>query len=184
MANVVLLNSIAKKYDANITLKEQQIACLSELLREKPRDIIVNLPVGYGKSLIFHLLPALMRFKLKANKCTVLVIAPLNIIQKDHTNILREHNIPCCRLDIKGQIVQSDDKNHDDVEDDEADDFVYQCHSDVTLQDVKLGNVDIVYAHPEALLNTKLGQDLLNDANFQDVVKAGVVDEWHVIEEW
>ena len=44
-------------------------------------DLVVSLPVGYGKGIIFHVLPNILR---KDNKNpVVLVIYPLNIIQKD-----------------------------------------------------------------------------------------------------
>ena len=42
----------------NIILKPKQVACLESLYLGK--DVVCVLPTGYGKSLVFHLLPSLM----------------------------------------------------------------------------------------------------------------------------
>ena len=42
----------------NIIMKPKQVACLESLYLGK--DVVCVLPTGYGKSLVFHLLPSLM----------------------------------------------------------------------------------------------------------------------------
>ena len=42
----------------NIILKSKQVTCLESLYLGK--DVVCVLPNGYGKSLVFHLLPLLM----------------------------------------------------------------------------------------------------------------------------
>ena len=39
----------------DFSLKGEQVAGIAALLNEK--DVVVNLPVGFGKSVIFHALP-------------------------------------------------------------------------------------------------------------------------------
>jgi len=46
------LNDCAKDYDPALVLKNKQ-ECFEHILSGK--DVIVNLPVGYGKSLVYRL---------------------------------------------------------------------------------------------------------------------------------
>ena len=46
----------AKLYDPNLSLKKEQLESLIHVMNNK--DVIVNLPTGFGKSIIFHLLPS------------------------------------------------------------------------------------------------------------------------------
>ena len=57
-------------------LKPKQIDCLNTILNS---DVIAILPTGYGKSLIFEILP-FFSYHLYNKKSVVLVIAPLNVI--------------------------------------------------------------------------------------------------------
>ena len=57
---------LALDYDSSIELKQKQLEALVSL--SKGTDTIVSVPVGYGKSLIYHLLPK-VRYLLVS--CTV-----------------------------------------------------------------------------------------------------------------
>jgi superfamily II DNA helicase RecQ len=46
-----LVEQALAKYDKNVVLRPNQLDCLNLLARER-NDVIVNLPEGYGKSLI------------------------------------------------------------------------------------------------------------------------------------
>ncbi|KAL4220272.1 hypothetical protein ACF0H5_020679 [Mactra antiquata] len=94
----------AKTFDYSLVLKPKQIECFIHIL--SGRDVIVNLPVGYGKSLIYQLLPGIMKKK------------------------------------------------------------------------------GLLFAHPEALLNTESANLLLQDPSFIDKVAAVTIDECHIVEEW
>lgn len=50
----------------NINLKPKQVKCLEAVY--SGRDIIAVLPTGYGKSIIFHLLPALFFDKINCGR--------------------------------------------------------------------------------------------------------------------
>ena len=59
-----------------------------------------------------------------------------------------------------------------------------RCASTASLEDICAGKFEIVLAHPEALLNSHFGQQLLDSEDFVTKVSALVVDECHTIEEW
>jgi len=53
------LADCASEFQSTLQLKDKQIECLNYVLSS--RDVIANLPVGYGKSIIYQLLPLLMK---------------------------------------------------------------------------------------------------------------------------
>lgn len=57
-------------------LRPKQLQCLREVVQ---KDLIAVLPTGYGKSLVYELLPFYCKF-VKNISCTVIVIVPLNSI--------------------------------------------------------------------------------------------------------
>lgn len=162
------LDSIVKDYDKNIVLRDCQRQAF-EYLRDKKGDLLVSLPVGYGKSLIYHLLPQVLGEGKETPVC--LTISPLNIIQKDQIHILKIHGISACRLNIASKVEDTTDE-----------DLVAEC--DVDVERVKKGDFSIVMCHPEALFNTKTGHELLSDEQFSSRVVAVVIDECHIIEKW
>ena len=48
------IEDIVKEYDKNIVLRPKQLEA-QQYIRGGKGDLIVNLPVGYGKSLIYHI---------------------------------------------------------------------------------------------------------------------------------
>ena len=71
----------------DISLKEKQYEVLKLLVVEK-KDVLAVLPTGYGKSLIYQLLPPVLSFmnhegRSSAKNSTVLVISPLNALIRD-----------------------------------------------------------------------------------------------------
>ncbi|KAK6175939.1 hypothetical protein SNE40_014313 [Patella caerulea] len=142
-----------------------------QYLQNATGDLIVNLPVGYGKSIIYHLLPQIIESNV--NKPVVIVISPLNIIQKDQLTSIKQHKINACRVNIKGCIDDGDEG------------FLYELYSnDSNLDSIKSGEYTIILTHPEALLNTSKGRELLNDEDFQGHVIGIAIDECHIIEKW
>ena len=76
---------------SNFCFKPKQIQCFDLLL--KGHDVVAVLPTGYGKSLIFHLLPWILPYKNEGLKNTVLVVCPLSSIMKDQISVLNERGI-------------------------------------------------------------------------------------------
>lgn len=71
-------------------------------------NVLVNLSVGYGKSLIYHLLPALLKTN-QLNQPMVILISPMNIIQKDQLSTLSDHSVPSFRLNIETRLGEFTD---------------------------------------------------------------------------
>ena len=93
-----------ESYGGDITLKDKQRACLEH----QGKDVVANLPTGYGKSLIFHLLPGLFRSKAAledTDPAVVIVVCPLNVIQEDQLKSLASHSVRACRLDFQCNVL-------------------------------------------------------------------------------
>ena len=66
----------------DIKAKIQQIQALQYLTDFNQFDVVLNLPVGYEKSLVYQVFPFIHEVVKKEKACS-LVITPLNIIQTD-----------------------------------------------------------------------------------------------------
>ena len=102
------LQQIITEYDRNLCLKVRQLEIFDHFWKGG-QDIIVSLPTGYGKSLVFHLCVKLLCAKQLGQPGTTItiVISPLNIIQMDQLTKLRRHNISACRLDVCGRATSN-----------------------------------------------------------------------------
>ena len=109
-----LLNSVY----IEIILKPKQVVCLESVYLDK--DVMCVLPTGYGKSLIFHLLPMLLfaKHKLQSNvfggwksnlqsistavvDSIVIVVSPLNSLMSDQISRLRMSEIEASVIVVK-----------------------------------------------------------------------------------
>ena len=74
----------------DVFLRVKQYKVLEAVL--SGRDVIAILPTGYGKSVIFHLLPYLFDYISKLNESPqnsiILVVTPLNALVDDQLKIL------------------------------------------------------------------------------------------------
>ena len=57
--------AVSNSIYSNINFKVKHVVCLEAIYRG--RDVVAVLPTGYGKSMIFHLLPSLFLDKIKWN---------------------------------------------------------------------------------------------------------------------
>jgi len=167
-------------------LKPLQVKCFEYIW--KGFDVIAILPTGFGKSLIFQLLPEFLPCKSTSN--IVLVISPLNSIIEDQIEVLKDRNIPADVLEItkdgrdtierliytKSPSASDKDKQQDD--DDKSAEIKIK-----TSAKVLNGEVKILFAHPEALLS-KEGRKLMKTDVFQKNVVACIIDEAHCVEIW
>ena len=162
------LQAALDKFDPTLTLKEKQKEALNHILEhcfDKICDVIISLPTGYGKSLVYSLLPHALRMRRDLDKGCVLVICPLNLIQSDQLRSLAQHDVPACSLSQDCRVNTASGLQH-------------------SIEDVKAGKFDLIFAHPEALFNTMEGEALLFDKSFQKLITAVVVDECHTVESW
>ena len=90
-------------YD-DIILKVKQVMCLESLYLKK--DLVAVLPTGYGKSLVFQVLPRLLRERdtratTSVTQSVVLVVSPLNALMYDQISKLRARGVKVAVLGIK-----------------------------------------------------------------------------------
>lgn len=154
------------------------------------KDVLCVMPTGYGKSLIFHLLPVLEYFErvystgqklemrlVNSVPTVVIVISPLNALMHDQ--------VPCLLSESSGDICITAsiiDIKHGDGEDrilnNDLDDSI--CEK----SDLERGGYNILFSHPEALVPCKYVRSLMLNKIYQDNVCIVVVDEAHCILEW
>ena len=107
------------------------------------------------KSGVFLITHAL-RKRRDLDKGCVLVICPLNLIQSNHLRSLTQHDVPACSLSQDCRVNTASGLQH-------------------SVEDVKVGKFDLIFAHPEALFNTMEEEALLFDKGFQKLITAVVV---------
>ena len=95
-----------------VNLKVKQVICLQAIYHG--RDVVGVLPTGYGKSIIFHLLPSLFLEKINyehgaaAAHPVVIVVSPLNALIKDQIRRLQEENVKAAILNVKKKTNSED----------------------------------------------------------------------------
>ena len=158
--------ALEKLGKAELSLKEAQYEALKSVVF-KGKDTICILPTGYGKSLIYQLLPNVFDCFLssKENSSWIIVVSPLNALMQDQINELRGH--------LNVRIL----KDH--------------CYSDgqkvdgsTVTEQLKMIPRQILFAHREILIeNKKVFIDLLKSIIYKVRIKATVVDETHLVVE-
>ena len=137
--------------------------------------MVAVLPTSYGKSIIFHLLPALLFDRVNSGNITLpsqsilIVVLPLNSPIRDKIRRINQRNIKATVLNVQKN------ENSDEVQLDLA-------HSNPSL--LRDGRYDLVFTHPEAVLSCKEGLELSQSTPYQQSVHAVVIDEAHCILEW
>ena len=152
-----------------IVLRPKQVECIDHVLHGD--DVLAILPTGYGKSLVFQLLPFLLPVKDDNN--IVIVIAPLTSIINDQVALLEDRGVSAGVL----HVPQSYDKIESLLGEDKKDDCI------TIPTKIKSGQVNLLFTHPEALLSAD-GRDLMSSDVYRRNVVGLVVDEAHCIEFW
>ena len=73
----------------SLNFKPLQVKCFESILQGQ--DVIGVLPTGFGKSMLFHLLPHFI--PVKKTKNIVIVVCPLNSIIEDQLKVLKARRI-------------------------------------------------------------------------------------------
>lgn len=166
---------------SEVILKPKQVICLEKIFLNL--DVLAILPTGYGKSLVFHLLPALLFAKkygiLRNTAITsvIIVVSPLNALIANQISRLSLSGIRASVLDVK----YSEPENFGDEE--KEPELVCDLHLCDKMK-LESGFYNIVFAHPESLVSCKYGLSLMRSKPYQDNVCAIVVDEAHCILDW
>ena len=179
--------AIKKSFFTGIVLKPKQVHCLEKIFLD--RDILVVLPTGYGKSLIYYITPALLFAKKNGGKdvdpCSkitaiVIVISPLNALIKNQIDRLSLNEIEAAVLDVKSSVIIDDDVG--ELPEEEA--VETEEFHDCTQEKLEKGHYNIVFVHPEFIVSSKDGRKLMQSKPYQENVCAVVIDKAHCILEW
>ena len=140
-------------------LKLLQVKCFEHVFN--CHDVIAVLPTGFGKSLLFQLLPDFL--PVKGEKNIVLVVCPLNSIIEDEFKVLKDRGVSADVL----QLVRDDSADCESLFCSEKDDP--DRENSTVASELKLkspseklvkGHIQIIFSHPEALLS-KEGRELM-----------------------
>lgn len=82
-----------------------------------------------------------------------------------------DHGVSACRVNIKTCIEETTV---------DAEKQNYGTDMDDTVQNIASGRYSIILCHPEDILNTAKGRDLLSNERFKEIV----IDESHIFEKW
>ena len=141
-----LINSLYSE----INLKPKQVICLEKIFANL--DVLAVLPTGYGKSLIFCLLPALLFAKKNGWKCPftkissiIIVVSPLNALIANQISRLNSGINQAAALDVN---YTAKDRDEDDTEDELVCSFALSDRA--KLEQVWYNNL---FAHPESLIS-------------------------------
>ncbi|PFX24022.1 ATP-dependent DNA helicase Q1 [Stylophora pistillata] len=124
----------------------------------KGRDIFLNLPTDYGKSLIFQALPTMFDVVMPRQGSIVVVVCPLLNLSKDQAAYLNSLGTSAINI--------SDVENEGDP------------------RDVEAGKYPLVYGTPESWLDNDRWGSMLTNKVYSEKLCAIAVDEAHVIRQW
>ena len=136
------------------------------------QDVIAVLPTGFGKSLLFQLLPEFLL--VKGEKNIVLGVCPLNSIIEDQLKVLKDRGVSADVL----QLVSDDSEDCESLFCSEKDDP--DRENSTVVVDLKLKSpseklvkeiTQIIFSHSEALLS-KEGRELMKTQVFKRNVVA------------
>lgn len=163
----ILLDVLRSRGQERFEIKPKQKEALQKIVLDG-KDCVIVLPTGYGKSLVYQLLPSLFDRVSKDSskgKSVVIVVSPLNALIDDQINKLNTLGVCCASLRFSGE---------------EAD----ARFEGSFLENLQAGNFQLLFTHPEVAVNNKHCRELFLSNHYQRNVVAVVVDEAHCIIEW
>ena len=147
---------VAEKFKINDFNVHQKTAIRTFI--EDKRDVFVNLPTGFGKSLVFQALPFIYDCVANQHGHIVVVVSPLLNLITDQVANLRKLGISATSIS--------------DIENEEE------------RREVERGSFKIVYGTPEAWLLNERWRNMLNNSTYSSKLCAVAIDEAHVIKQW
>ncbi|XP_057297640.1 ATP-dependent DNA helicase RecQ-like [Hydractinia symbiolongicarpus] len=170
------LNNVFEKYETlpSFILKPKQVQCFEYL--GEGHHVIAVLPTGFGKSLIYQLLPNFVPERKAGN--IVLVVSPLTSIIQDQLVNLSKVGIECGFLQLEDQANSQryEPLLEEDLND--ASNSVFKISKSIVA-----GKCKILFAHLESLLSDQ-GRKILRSKIYEENVVACVIDEAHCLELW
>jgi len=154
------LAEVLKTFDGVEELSAEQRNGIFNFIRRK--DVLAVLPTGFGKSLLFQLIPGLcvelnkMGFSDYPKSPIMIVVCPLNALIDCHMKELTRRGISCTCL-------SGDDGDKDGA---------------------LAGKHSFIFANPEALILNEKWRQMLQSTVYQENLFGIVADEAHVIPKW
>ena len=104
-----VLEDVLRSRGQGNLIKPRQKEALQSIVF-KGQDCLIVLPTGYGKSLIYQMLPSLFdkisaRNLSSKDKSIVIVVSPLNALIDDQINKLKSAGVNCTELRVCGDEV-------------------------------------------------------------------------------
>jgi len=164
----VLEEVLLVRGQGNLKLKQKQKEALQAIV-VNGQDCLIVLPTGYGKSLIYQMLPLLFdKTNLSLNvtsegKSIVIVFSPLNALIDDQINKLSSVGVACTSLRVCGADI---------------DERIF------AIDDLQTGKFELIFPHPEVAVSNRQCRDHFLSSYYQRNVRAVVIDEAHCIIEW
>ncbi|KAK9977185.1 hypothetical protein ABG768_019006 [Culter alburnus] len=148
------IRSVMENIQLFFKLKPEHEECLINILNGG--DVVALLLNGFGKSLIYQLLP-LVSEKLgrpKAGKAIVVIVSPLVALMEDQVKEAEKLGLCAAQLGV---------------------------HND---QDIMVGYYSLIFGSPESWILNPKWRAMLASTLYQDNLVAMVVDEAHVAYKW
>lgn len=139
-------------------LRKEQLVAITEIIQGR-KDLVAVLPTGFGKSLIYQLLPTLHQLR-KDEASIVAVITPLQAITDQQVTEL-------CLRKMPGRLFKAASLDEEGL----------------TREELKRGNVDVVFGSAEKWLSKEWKQELQDGALGKKISEI-CVDEAHSVIEW
>ena len=137
-------------------LNPYQKKAISEFVKGKS-DIFVNLPTGYGKSLVYQALPTVFDSLTARSGHIVVFVSPLVNLMRDQVRSLRSIGISSVSLS--------------DLQEGEA-------------EKVEKAAYSVVFGTPESWLKVESWRQVLSSPIYSEKLCCVAVDEAHVIKQW
>lgn len=156
------VNNVLKKFPQVSQLNKFQDECLFNYMER--RDVFAMLPTGFGKSLIFQLVPGLceefhnMGHKEFPANAIVLVLCPLVSLMESHVRELTKRGFTAICLSKDSAIKEK--------------------------QEILGGKYSFVFASPESVILNDQWRKMLQSDIYRENLFGIVTDEAHVIPKW
>lgn len=151
-----IVDSASQFFDGSLQVKDSQASCIKSIIYGK--NTMGVLPTGFGKTLIYQLLPH-VGLKLKSTGYEfptdpiILVVSPL-------TALIQEQVERCERFGTATQLTE-----------------------EKMSQDVKNGKIRYLFSSPE-MFTSDLCRELFSSKVYRENVVTIVVDEAHTVVKW
>ncbi|XP_078607893.1 ATP-dependent DNA helicase RecQ-like [Branchiostoma floridae x Branchiostoma japonicum] len=151
------ISAVLEELDGISELKREQNEALKAFLTGK--DILALLPTGFGKSLIYQLVPLVYK-KLADSSLFSGVASPIVIVVSPLVALMEDQVKEASKLGVSAAQLGKDDK---------------------AILD---GKVELVFGSPESWLHNKKWREMLASSRCRDNIVGIVIDEAHTTYKW